>query len=104
MAQWAYQVAAMKKHHDSLIVNAHGAEVLILFRTAVLGFHIVCVSCNLQQHVASYLHDLGSDLKMYPSEGNKPAVSCQIALVSLQRSARTHLPERCFDTLLGRLE
>ena len=47
MAPWAYQVAAMKKHDDSLVVNAHGAEVLIVFQTAVLGFHIVCASCNL---------------------------------------------------------
>ena len=104
MAPWAYQVAAMKKHYDSLIVNAHGAEVLIVFRTAVLGVHIVCASCNLQQHVASYLHDLESDLKVYPLEGDQLAVSCQIALGSLQRSSRTHLPECCIETLLGDLK
>ena len=98
MAPWAYQVAAMKKHDDSLVVNAHGAEVLIVFQTAVLGFHIVCASCNLQQHVASYLHDLESDLKMYPSEGDQLAVSCQMALGSLQRPARTHSPGICIDT------
>ena len=99
MAPWAYQVAAMKKHHDPLIVNAHGAEVLILFQTAVPGLHIVCASCNLQQHVAPYLHNLRSGLKMYPSEGDQLAVSYQIALGSLQRPARTHSPEICIDTL-----
>ena len=104
MAPWAYQMAAMKKHDDSLVVNAHGARVLIVFRTAVPGFHTVCAGCNLQQHVASYLHDLGSDSKMYPSEGDQLAVSCQIALGSLQRSARTHLPEKCINTLSGGLE
>ena len=49
MASWAYQVAAVEEHDDSVIVNAHNTEVLILF----LRFNDTCAGCNLQQHVVS---------------------------------------------------
>ena len=61
-ASWAYQVATAEEHDDSVIVNAHDAEVLILFLTMALRLNDICAGCNLQQHAASSLHDLGLGL------------------------------------------
>ena len=66
MPSWAYQVATVEEHHNAVIINAHNAEVIILFLTMTLRFTDICAGCNLQQHAASHLHDFGSDLKMYP--------------------------------------
>ena len=64
VAPWAYQVAAVEEHDDSIIVNADRSEVLILFLTATLRWPGICAACNLHQHDVSCLHDLVSDLRM----------------------------------------
>ena len=62
-------MATAEEHDDAIIVNAHDAEVLVLFLTMTLRFTNICAGCNLQQHVASHLHDLGSRPEGVPCEG-----------------------------------
>ena len=91
MASGTYQVATVEEHDDVIIVNAHDAEVLILFLTMTRRITDICVGCSLQQHVASHLHDFGTDLKIYPGRApqwQSAGKSTGKYALSLQHSAR----------------